>query len=281
MTEYTDDTAAEVIRDLAFSSQEPAELEPGKVYGWLDNGQVHKIDLTGDEYREYPKHKAGTVTVRNVASFAHYYAKHSDDSSEVYADLDKGTFTAVLDAHLDAHGGGAYTARWEKHRLVLALEQTLPWVTWTAMDRQWMTQQVFAEFIEDNCRDLHPDGRVSAADLLEIAQHFQAHTKVNFTQGTRLATGATQLVYQETIEAKAGNRGDITIPGEFDLAIVPFDDCEPQVLPARFRYRRSAGDLRLGYFLNDPQRVAREAVAEVASVLAATCEIEIMQGRPA
>jgi len=276
MTEYTDEGAAQFIRELARAAARPEVLEPGRLYGYVDDaGAPVTIDLTGDQYRDYPKRKAGTVTVRNVASFERYYGKHSDDSSEVYADLDEGAFTAVLDAH------GPDDPRWEQHRLVLRLEKTLPWRTWTKMDRQWMTQMDFAEFIEDNARDLDPDGRVSAADLLEIAQHFQAHTKVSFTQGTRLATGATQLIYTEDIEAKAGDRGEIVIPAEFDLAIVPFDDCEHSVLPARFRYRLGNGQLRLGYFLSDPQRVAREAVAEVASVLAATCGIEIMQGRPA
>lgn len=277
MTDIIDEGAAQIIRELARASAKPQHLEPGYVYGYVDDsGEPRLIDLTTDYYSKFPKRKGGTVTVRNVAGFAQYFKKHSDENSEVFADLDKGTFTAVLDAHTRNDG-----ARWQQHRLVLALEQTLPWVTWTAMDRQWMSQQVFAEFIEDNCRDLHPGGRVSAADLLEIAQHFQAHTKVNFTGGTRLATGATQLLYSETVEATAGSRGEIVIPSEFDLAIVPFDDCDPSVLAARFRYRLSGGQLKLGYFLNDPQRVAREAVAEVASVLAATCGIEIMQGRPA
>lgn len=277
MSTEISDTTAEVIRDLAFEVASPKRLEPGSVYAWLSNGQVHRIDLTGNEYRDYPKRKRGTVTVRNVASFAHYYGKHASDASEVFADLDAGTFTAVLDAH-EHHPGNA---SWQQHRLILQLEHTLPWSTWLALDRQWMTQAEFAEFIEDNCRDLHHDGRVSAADLLEIAQHFQAHTKVNFTGGTRLATGQTQLVYSETIEATAGNRGQVVIPAEFDLGIFPFEDCAYNALAARFRYRLNNGQLKLGYFLNDPQRVAREAVAQIGEKLADECGVTVMQGRPA
>ena len=51
---------------------------------------MQKIDLTGDQYRDFPKRKTGTVTVRNVASFERYYAKHADEDSEVFADLDAG-----------------------------------------------------------------------------------------------------------------------------------------------------------------------------------------------
>lgn len=275
MTDQTTPQTAAIIRDLARSSTEPAVLEPGGIYAWLTDGEVHELDLTGDDYRDYPKHKAGEVTVRNTASFAHYYAKHADAGSEVYADLDRGTFTAVLDAH---HGD---SARWEQHRLVLALEQTLPWRTWLSHDRQMMRQQDFAEFIEDNARDVAPGGKVTAADLLEIAQHFQAHTKVSFTQGTRLATGQTQLTYAETIEAKAGNRGEIVIPSEFTLGILPYEDSPPRILLARFRYRLTGGELLLGYFLNDPARAAREAVAQIAEKVAEDCGITVMHGRPA
>lgn len=270
------DAAAEIVRDLAFAAREPSQLEPGSIYGWMDNGQVHKIDLTGDEYSEYPARKKGTVTVRNVASFAHYYGKHHVDASEVFADLDAGMFTAVL----DAHGETSMDVGWQEHRLVLQLQKTLPWKTWLANDRIMMPQQEFAEFLEDNARDV-AGKRVTAADLLEVAQHFQAHTKVNFTQGQRLATGQTQLTYVEEIDAKAGQRGTVEIPAEFDLAILPYEDCAPKVTAARFRYRLANGELKLGYFLNDPARTAREACDEIAGKIAELLGVTVMHGQPA
>lgn len=275
MTEQTDNTA-EVVRDLAFGATHPSQLEPGYVYSWMTNGQVHKIDLTGDQYREFPQRKQGTVTVRNVTSFACYYAKHALPTSEVFADLDAGTFTAVL----DAHGGESDDTNWLQHRLVLQLQHTQPWKTWLASDRAMMGQQAFAEHLEDNARDV-TGKRVTAADLLEVAQHFQAHTKVSFTQGTRLATGQTQLTYMEEIEAKSGQRGTVEIPAEFDLAILPYEDCAPKIMAARFRYRLTGGELKLGYFLNDPARTAREACEEIAGKLAETCGVTVMHGQPA
>lgn len=275
MSEQVTERTAEIIRDLAFAAGEPRSLEPGGVYAWQAGSQVHKIDLTGDQYREYPEHKRGTVTVRDVASFAHYFERHADADTEVYADLDNATFTGVLDAH-KTDG-----ARWQQHRLVLQLQQTLPWRTWLKMDRQMQPQLQFAEFVEDNARDVAPAGKVTAADLLEVAQQFQAHTSVKFQSGTRLATGQTQLTYIEDIEAKAGNRGAIEIPAEFHLGIVPYEDCAPRLLSARFRYRLHNGELRLGYFLSDPARVAREACEEIAGKVNAACEVTVMQGRPA
>lgn len=278
----TENITAEVIRDLAHAQAEPNLLDAGCIYGWMSEGKVHTIDLTDDRFLEFPRRKRGTVTVRNVASFAQYYGKHSSTFSEVFADLDAGTFTAVL----DAHGPEGEDVAWQQHRLILQLQQTLPWKTWTGRDRMMLAQQDFAEFLEDNARDVaansaDPKKAVTAADLLEVAQHFQAHTKVNFTQGQRLATGQTQLTYTEEIEARAGQRGTVEIPAEFDLAIVPYEDCAPKIMAARFRYRLNNGKLTLGYFLNDPARTAREACEEIAAKIAQMCTVTVMHGQPA
>ena len=274
MTEPITPDAAAIIRDLTHGAGKPSVLEPGGIYAWLSEGKVHTVDLTDDRYLEQPKRKAGTVAVRNVASFAHYYAKHSSANSDVFANLDAGTFTAVIDAHT------AIEPDWQQHRLILQLEQTLPWKTWVSRDRKMQAQQEFAEFLEDNARDVAPNGRVTAADLLEVAQSFQASTQVKYTSGQRLATGQTQFTYTEDVDAKAGRRGTVEIPAEFDLAIVPYEDCEPKIMAARFRYRLDHGDLRLGYFLNDPARGAREAVGQIAQKVADTCGVTVMQGRP-
>lgn len=287
MTEPT--AAAEVVRDLATQAARPNRLDLENYYVIArPDGGIETVDLTGDRYRDFPKRKAGTVTVRNVASFVHYYAKHSDGDSEVFADLDKGTVTAVLDAH---HGAGDdfpdAEARWQQHRLVLQLQPTLPWRRWTGKNEQMMPQQQFAEFVEDNARDVDPEGRVKAADLLEIAQKFQAHTTVAFTSGKRLSSGQAQFEYTEETTAKAGQKGTIEIPTEFDLAIWPYEDCKPEtaadlkIIAARFRYRIENGNLKLGYFLNDPARFAQEAVERIVAKLAGECNVTVMHGQPA
>lgn len=286
MTVY-DDTAAPVIRDLAWAAADPRKLEPGKIYGWLSAGQVHTIDLTGDKFRDFPKRKQGEVAVRNVASFARYYERHADEDSEVFADLDRGTVTAVLDAHRGHDGDGLAAgegARWQQHRLVLALTPTLPWQEWTAKDRKFMSQELFAEFIEEHARDVDPDGTVKSADLLETAQNFKATLKGSITSGKRVSSGQTQFSYVEEITATGQNaaRKTIEMPEEFDLVIAPYEDIDPAVMAVRLRYRiQPDKSLVLGYFMNNPARVAREAVAEVVAKLAEECGVTVMHGQPA
>lgn len=269
---------AQAIIDACAQIEPVHQVEPGRIYAVRQpGGGFTTLDLSGDQYREFPQHKRGHVHVRDVASLAAYHGKHADDWSEVYADLDGATITTVLDAHMGESDG----ARWQAHRATLTMQQTPQWRTWTACDRQPMSQQVFAEFIEDNATDIAPGGPVAAADLLELAQQFHAHTKVEFKSGKRLKDGQTQFVYTETIDAKAGERGTIEIPDAFDLVLAPFEDCEPYRVGARFRYRLNGGDLRLFYQLFDPDKVFRDAVLQVVALAEAECDLKIMRGRPA
>jgi uncharacterized protein YfdQ (DUF2303 family) len=265
MAEFTE---AEVIRDLAFTAAKPQVARPGERYVWLVDGVVVEHDLTD----VMPARKAGTVQVANVASFSHYYGKHGDDDSEVFVDIDHAQITAVLDAHGTA-------ARYQGHRLVLALAPTLPWQTWTARNDRWMTQKDFAEFLEMNAADVAPGAPVTAADLLEVSRQFQAHTKVSYESGTRLSNGTNHLVYKEEIEAKAGDRGQIDIPAEFQLGIKPYEDC-PQgyLIKAWFRYQIREGALQLKYVLDDPARKALLAVEAIVGQVAADLGITVMVG---
>jgi uncharacterized protein YfdQ (DUF2303 family) len=230
-----------------------------------------------------PKRKRGAVHVTDTASLALYYHKHHDSNSEVYADLDAATITAVLDAHL-ATAGDDYAgegARWQDHRVTLTMRQTPQWITWTGQNRVMMSQQAFAEFLEDNAADIAADGPVSAADLIELAQEFHAHTKVTFASGKRLKSGETQFIYTESTEAKAGERGTIAIPDEFELALRPLEDCDLFRIKARFRYRLREGQLTLGYHIDDPAQKFRSAVDEVVALAEGKCEVKVMRGRPA
>jgi uncharacterized protein YfdQ (DUF2303 family) len=279
------DNAAQVIRELTRASAEPNELALGGYYTLVTEQGVVKIDLTGDEHREFPKRKTGTVTVDDVASFAHYYRKHADTYSETFANIDQATITTVLDAHLptSSDSEGEFQARWGEHRLVLKLTPTLAWQRWTSNNGEMLGQQEFAEFLEENAADVAKDeaSPVTAAELLEIAQEFQAHTKVTYKSGSRLQSGQIRLQHEETVDARAGDRGDIVIPSEFHLGIAPYEDCGAYRIIARFRYRISRdGVLTLGYVLDDPQRKAREAVKQIAEKVAAETGATVMQGIP-
>lgn len=262
----------QAVIDTAVRATDPTKLEPGKVYGWLaPTGQVHKIDLTGDEYRDTPARKTGTTTVRDVPSFLAYFGKHADEHTEVYADAEQLTITAVLDANTND------SARWGRHRIHLALRTTEAWRQWAEHDGKLMSQEVFAEHLEDHLAELvNP----TAAEMLEIAQSFQATSKAEFASSTRLASGQRQFQYVETATTKAGQKGQLTVPETFEIGLVPFEGSVPYKLTARFRYRIHPDGLRLGYKLDRPHDTRAAAFGDVLAAVAEAIEQPVMNGSP-
>ncbi|MFC8862689.1 DUF2303 family protein [[Kitasatospora] papulosa] len=261
---------AQTIVDTALRSAPPAELEQGKVYAFHTPTGIHKVDLTGPAAA--PDRKTGTTTVRDADSFRTYFEKHSDVYSEVYADADRLTVTAVLDAH------EADAPRWGGHVLKLALRETETWKQWAGRDGKLMDQETFAEFLEDHLPELLEP---TAAEMLEIAQSFQATSKVEFQSANRLASGQRQFQYVETGTTKAGQKGQLAVPETFTIGLVPFDGSEGYKLTARLRYRIGQNGLQLGYKLERPADIRAKAFADVVTAIGEHLDEPIMNGTPA
>ena len=116
--------------------------------------------------------------------------------------------------------------------------------------------------------------------MLEMAQHFQATTKVTYSSATVLANGSKRLVWAEETEAGAGAKQQIEVPSEFELGIAPFDDSEPYAVKARFRYRINGGQLHMGYLLDNASDVAKDAVKTVVGKIEDELKISVMRGVP-
>lgn len=263
------------IAALAESAASAERLTLGGYYVVTSrDGAMHRIDLTGDEYRDRPRRKRGTTTVKDVGSFAQYWAKHATGAaSEIYADRQARKVTAVLDAHEVAEAG------WGGHRLVLSLAYSSAFTAWVNNDKTPMQQEAFAEFLEDNRADIFDP---PAAEMLEVASSLQAATKAEFQSGIRLADGQRKLSYVENTTASAGARGDLTIPEIITLRLPIFEGASTaDDLTARFRYRINGGKLSLHYVLDRPADVINAAFEGVIAEVAAQCGAAVLRGTPA
>ena len=153
---------------------------------------------------------------------------------------------------------------WEGHRVSLVLEQSVAWQTWTAHNGQWLDQLAFAELIEQRMIDVaDPDG----GTLLEIVQSFHATTDVQFKSGTRLNSGEIQFTYEETQEARAGRKGDLTIPDHFVLVMRPYVGGPAYRIRASLRYRVKPDGIKLGFVLERPEEVLEAAFKDVVGII--------------
>lgn len=255
--------------DLITTAQEavePHELTDG-IWCLRDrDGNTTTIDLRDriEAQQPTPDRKTGQHTVSDVDSLIGYLAKHGLTQTELWGAPDAGTIRAVINAHdvadtelgQDSHG----LPGWGDHTTTLQLRHTPDWKDWLQRDGRLMTQTDFAEFIEDHLPNfVTPSG----ADMLELAQTFQATTRVDFDSSQRLKSGETQVTYKEDTNATAGKKGSIAIPDTFTIGLQVYERGDAYRVDARFRYRLNGGQLALGYKLTRPRDVLLAAFDDV------------------
>lgn len=284
----TEDNEIQAAIEAGLAQAEPHQLGmTGRFYSvTVPAGAGNKvIDLEEllDKYRHRPRRKTGTVVVHDADSFATYHEKHGVPESELYADLETRSIVAVLNAHGPSEGDPAghvaddVAAGWGDHRVQLQLKFTPAWNAWAAKDRKMMTQLAFAEHIEDQVADII---KPAGADMLEIAQTLSVNRDVKFESSQRLSTGERKLAYRENDDAKAGKRGELAIPERFELGLVPFEGGTGWEVAARLRYRIENGALMLGYYLDRPDDILRNAFNAIREDIASQTGARVLSGKP-
>lgn len=245
-------TEAAAVARVTREAAKLQEVVPDRVM-YASTQQGHLIDL--EQYAAQPTRPKGAFTFTEADSLERYVVAHRPSTMpSAYANAKAGSITVVLDDHFEGDPG------WGEWRATLSLQHTPEWTRWTAADRTMMTQETFAEHIEDSTPEIVEP---SAATMLELAQSFHATTKATFGSAIRLDSGQVQFTYSEDVQAKAGKKGDLLVPQRFMLALAPFVGGQPYKVVARLRYRLHGDALTIGYALERTEDVVREAFDEV------------------
>lgn len=270
----------QAVIDTAVRATTPTPLADGftdgevALYSVVVPAGSHQLTIDTEavvaKYRDRPRRKTGQVSLSTPASLTQYVNAHKSDGTVLYADWRESRVVGVLNDHDTAAG-------WADHRAVLDLVPTPEWTCWTEHDGAYMSQVEFAEHIIDTTADVVEP---PAADLLEMAETFNATKAVQFKSGNRLKDGQRQLTYHETIDANAGTHGNVTIPDSVLLRLAPFDGADPVEMSARIRYRIDGGNLRIGYVLDRPDLVLRAAVAAVVAGVEQQTGLSALWGTP-
>lgn len=282
---YQQAETAAVVADLAHKATKAVPLTDGGLYAVLDaDGAVRMIetpgftDRRGDDRADRPRTVCRKVTLLDVDSFLDYLGRYSADdmaqgdyrsgagSLEVWADIDGRKVTAVLDG-VDG---------WLRHTATLQLALSREWAEWAAVDGKLFPQAEFAQFIEDHLSTI---GEPAGALLLDVCQTLEATKQAQFKSQQILANGQRQFVYEEQLEARAGQKGNLSIPTELTLVLRPFQGSEPMAVLARFRYRLNEGNLRLGVKLAEPERALERAFDLVVDAVQSGVPVRVNHGR--
>lgn len=243
------------LNALAAAALTPYEVK-GAHFVMLPPGyNRHEITDAVEKAQVNPNRKRGTLVVKDVQSLLRVLADQTltqgNDTGYVYADPDALSITAVFNDH-------RMSAGWRDHRAAYKAEHTPEFVRWMKNNGAGAakSQNDFAEFIEDNLADIQAP---FAQQLLDVATTIQASTGIEFKAAKRLQDGQTQLTYVETVDARAGADGGLTIPKEFTLGLRIFKNGAGYVLKARLKYRLHGQGVKFWYELDRPERAVEDA----------------------
>lgn len=216
------------------------------------------------------------VRLDDAASFAQYVGYFKTDATQIFADLERANFTAVLDYHTLNHPA------YGNHRASLVLRQTPEFITWMEKDCQKMSQLDFATWLEDaqaHFRD--PSG----ADLLELITSLHGHVDARFNMAFRLKDGGCNLAYDEdvTIRGSLANNtkpGEMALPDKIVVGLSPFEGSPLYEVNARLKVRIQSHALVLWFETLNKERILRDAVLQVRNQITTATSIEILLGTP-
>lgn len=257
----------------AIAAVEARDFAKIEVIGGDDTGLLSLVTPPGAtrelldlyKYEAYPRRAVATVVAHSADGFVEAVKRRSPVADAVvYADEEQRALVAVLndDKWTDDELGAGVVAGWRDHRVSLALRPTPEWTHWKS-NQGLGTQEQFALTVEEGMPDIKEP---AAADLLEMAQTFQASISAKFRQQGRLANGQVQLSYEEEVDATAGAPGGglVTIPTEFALSIAPFYGSQKLDVTCRLRYKPPrSGSLEIGYAIVRPEQVELDSFRDV------------------
>ncbi|MCU1326622.1 MAG: hypothetical protein JWN34_1992 [Bryobacterales bacterium] len=227
-----------------------------------------------------PTRIVATMALADSASFIQYFKTFADYRSRVMANPENFTFTALLDYH---NGNDTETENIEpldpefvSHRATFPMKQSEQWKIWFGNNDKSLSQTDFAEFLEDNRRDIL---KPSAAEMMEIARDLIGKSEVNFASSVRLQNGSNQIKYQEVVTAGVGPAGNIEIPDEFSIRIPVFYGEQPIEITAKLRFRISGGKLTFTYRLYRPVETRDEAFNCAVAGIGSALQLPVWLGR--
>jgi uncharacterized protein YfdQ (DUF2303 family) len=246
------------------------------------NGEVVPL-VVSEKHLERPKRKRATASIYETVSFIDYVNRHKiTGRTHIFGVATElgGGFTAILDYHNEEPKGEITVAPgeapgWGQHVAQLELATTPEWKRWVTNNNKSLSQEAFAEHIEDNQLDIVEP---AAADILDMAQLLQGKKTVTFKAGKNLRNGTVQLEYSEQIDA--GRRDDaMVIPDRFKLGIIPFVGAFGVEIEGRIRFRiGDGGKLTFSYLLNRPYKVIEDAFKHTRHQIEAETGIKVMLG---
>jgi uncharacterized protein YfdQ (DUF2303 family) len=225
-----------------------------------------------DQRAAFPRRRVGAHHVSELESFVAIVNRYKANETVVWADTERFTVTAVFNEH-DA-GPEAEGAGWRDHRAVYQCPRSAEWLAWTSIDGKALSQDAFAEWVDQRLEDLTTAaGFPAPTDVLKVARDLQVHSKGTFSRSFDPTTGTGHLL------CKTDNEQTSTpIPRAFQLAIPVFQGGALYRVEARIRFAMVEGRPTFTVVLHRRVEIERDAFSDVRKAVTEGCEVPLLAG---
>jgi uncharacterized protein YfdQ (DUF2303 family) len=258
-----------------------------------------------DEVRDHPKQRQGTSLMQNLDSFVAMTNRFKGDHSAVFGICDTTTANLSLTTVFDYHDPSEVKdgiPRFMEHKCVYRFPVSDEWKAWMAMDDKWISQNDFAEFLEEHIIDVAaPPAFDSKPDLTEFEKHLlnlistlgskftgpsgilelsrglSMRTEETLQQRQNLATGETALTFSN--EHKNTEGGKLVVPDLFLINIPVFKNDANYLIPVRLRFRKDGTQVVWKFLLHRTELIVNHAFDEGCAKVKAETNLPLFIGQ--
>ncbi|MFT3758467.1 DUF2303 family protein [Thauera sp.] len=205
---------------------------------------------TDDEKHAHtPRRKSAKVSLHDAPSFIDYVRRHGSLAySTVWCVADYAAGNVNFTAILNDHGEPAEEPQWRDHRASYMPTFSQEWENWVGKNKKSFSQAEFAQFIEDNLKDVAgAEGLPTGAQMLEMALYFEANQDMRFKSAIRLQNGGVQMSFVQDDDSQTLTR--MQLFERFAIGIPVFWGGDAYRIDARLRYRVRDGKLTFWFEL--------------------------------
>lgn len=239
-------TEAQTIADLARAASEVQEVEG--VQFLLHHKDVQATSL--EHLQPFPRRFNAHPVLYTLEDLVGYVRRHSaqtegdviGDHPVIFADRKMLTFVALLDYHTSA------TPSWLDHSATVRYSLSRQLVLWKSKQGVKMSQEQFAEFLDENIIDIVTP---SGSEVLSFAENLEATRTETFKSAIKLTTGETKFTWNNE------KTGDVStkVIEEFALGIPLWERGQPIKIQAKLFHRITEGKLSFFYRLEQLENV--------------------------
>lgn len=226
-----------------------------------------------EKYRDAPIRKKATVRLTDTPSFIDYIKRHGSlTTSTTWCNVDysagKVNFTAIINDHA-----------WRDHKAVYKPDFSEEWKRWVTMNKEPFSQVLFANFIEENLRDIvSVNNSPTGAQMLAMALSFEANQDMKFKSAIRLQSGGVNMSFVQTDDAQT--IAQMEMFDRFTLGMPVFWGGDAYQIDARLRYRQREGKLHFYYELIRQDKVLEAATQTIIKTIRETTGNPFFFGDP-